>query len=76
MQLSKYNLVFLKSVDLQPSIKFLSQRERGQWTVYNTSPQSFIITFSYSLTSVNFEWLFHLFECSNFSTTNFHWGCT
>ena len=25
------------------------QRERGQWAVYYTSPQSFTITFSYSL---------------------------
>ena len=27
----------------------LAERERGQWAVYYTSPQSFIITFSYSL---------------------------
>ena len=26
-----------------------SHRERGQGAVYNTNPQSFIITFSYSL---------------------------
>ena len=25
------------------------QRERGQWAVYYTSPQSFIVMFSYSL---------------------------
>ena len=28
----------------------LPERERGQWVVYHTSPQSFIITFSYLLT--------------------------
>ena len=28
---------------------FTSERERGQWTYYNTSPQSIILTFSYSL---------------------------
>ena len=38
---------------------------RGQWAVYNTIPQRFIITFSYSLAQqvwgllLNFEWLVH-----------------
>ena len=27
---------------------FYTERERGQWAVYFTSPQSFTITFSYS----------------------------
>ena len=30
-------------------IRSFKQRERGQWAVYNTSPQSFIIMFIYSL---------------------------
>ena len=51
------------------------ERERGQWDVYNISPQSFIITLSYSLTSgtlVNFDWLTHQFKCSCVTTTNFN----
>ena len=37
-----------------------SQGKRRQWAVYYTGPQSFIITFSYSLALnnlVNFDWL-------------------
>ena len=33
----------------------IAQRERGQWTVYYSSSQSFILTFSYFLN--NFDWL-------------------
>ena len=32
-----------------PQMYHIIQRERGQWTVYYTSPKSFIITFSYQL---------------------------
>ena len=37
------------------------QRERGQCVVNNISPQSFIITFSYSLANnfEDFDWLAH-----------------
>ena len=44
----------------------------GQWAVYNTSPQSFIVTLSDSLAKplwgllFNFDWLVRLVECSNF----------
>ena len=31
------------------SIYFYAERERGQWSVYYTSPQSFVITISYLL---------------------------
>ena len=31
------------------NVRIISHRERGQWAVYYTLPQSFIITFSYSL---------------------------
>ena len=47
----------------------------GQWAIYYSSPQSFIIMFSYSFTSVtlvNFDWLVQLIECLNISTTNFN----
>ena len=49
---------------------------RGHWAVYYTSPQSFIITFSYSLAYqpwgllCNFEWMVLLVECPKVSTTN------
>ena len=50
------------------------QAGSGHWAVYYTSPQSLIITFSYSLISwgflLNFDWLVHLVECPNVSTTN------
>ena len=43
------------------TLKVQTQRERGQWAVYYTGPQSFMITFSYSLTTLvnllNFDWL-------------------
>ena len=48
----------------------------GLWAVYYTSPQSLIITFSYSLAKqpwgflLNFDWSVHLDECPNVSTTN------
>ena len=31
-------------------LHYYLERERGQWAVYYSSPQSFIITFSYLLT--------------------------
>ena len=49
---------------------------RGHWAVYYTGPQSLIITFSYSLAEqplgllLNFDWLVHLVEYPNVSTTN------
>ena len=52
----------------------ISEKERGQWAVYQTSPQIFIMRF-YSLakqllgTLVNFDWLIHKVEFSNVSTT-------
>ncbi len=42
-----------------------SQRERGQWAVYYTSPKRFIMTISYSLAwqllglLLNVNWLIH-----------------
>ena len=50
---------------------------RGQWAVYYTGPQSFMITFSYSLALqlwgllLKFDWLVHQVECPNVSTTNY-----
>ena len=44
--------------------------------VYYTSPQRFIITFSYMLAYypwvllLNFDWLVHLVKSANFSMTN------
>ena len=55
-----------------------SQRGRGHWAVYYTSPQSFITTFLYLLTQQfcgllrNFYWLVNLVECLNDLTTNFN----
>ena len=54
----------------------LNQGGFGQWAVYYTSPQSFILTFSYSLPLQNlglllhFDWLIHQGLCPNVSTTN------
>ena len=54
----------------------MSQGERGQWTVYYTSPQSFKIAFSYSLAEqlwgllINYGWLVHKVEYLKRFTTN------
>ncbi len=69
-----------------------SRKGRGQWTVYYTSPQSFILTFCHSVDQqlqgiqMNFDWLIYLVKCSNVSSNNcdqqkrefvyHHWGCT
>ena len=47
-------------------LRRIGQRGRGQWNVYYTSPQSFLITFSYSIAQqlwgllLNFFWLFQV----------------
>ena len=43
-------------------------REKGDnaWAVNYTSPQIFIITFSYSFYLSEFYWFIHYVECSNF----------
>ena len=52
------------------------QGGREHWFDYYTSPQSFMITFSYQLPQqlwdilFNFGCLVHLVECPNISTTN------
>ena len=57
-------------------LRIWNQGSRGQWAVYYTSPQSFILTFSYRLAQqiwgllMNFDWLVHKAECPNVSTTN------
>ena len=47
---------------------------RGHWAVDYTSPNSFIITFSYSLSwqlwGLKCHWLYHWVECPNVSITN------
>ena len=54
----------------------INLRKRGYQAVYSTSPQSLIISFSYSLAQqpwgllFDFDWLGHLVECPNVSTTN------
>ncbi len=70
----------------------LNREGEGHWVVYYTSPQRFIITFSYSLPQqlwellLNFFWMVHLTKCPNVLTTNinpqkgyfcaYHWGYT
>ena len=50
--------------------------ERRHWAVHCTSPQSIIITFSYSLAQqfwgllVNFDWLVYKVKCPYISTPN------
>ena len=52
------------------------QGGRGHWVVYYTSPQSLIISFSYSLAQqrwgllLNFDWLPLYVQCPNVLTTN------
>ena len=53
-------------------------RERGQWAVYYTSPQSFInnvflfVGLTTLRTLVNFDWFVHSIEYSYVSTTNYN----
>ena len=48
----------------------VQERERGQWTVYYTGSQSFVMMLTILGTLINFDWLVHLVECQNGSTTN------
>ena len=55
----------------------LSERERGQWAVFYTSPQSVIITILFVAfptlgTLVNFDRLVYQVKYSNVPTTNFN----
>ena len=55
---------------------FFTQVGRGHWAVYYSSPQSFTIMFYLSFALqlwellLTFDWLVHLVECPNVSTTN------
>ena len=61
---------------LQTQKCYHSVTERGQWAVFHTSPQSFIVKFSYLLAQqlwgllLNFDWLVYEVECPNVSTIN------
>ena len=70
---------FLKTFFVTPRFFFhpflfsiFHQGGRGHWAVYFTSPQSFIVTFSFSLAKqlwgflLNFDWLVFEVECPNF----------
>ena len=46
--LDRKNVLFYKNAKLL-QLKVNHIRDRGQWAIYYTSPQRFIITFSYSL---------------------------
>ena len=50
-----------------------AERERGHWVIYYTSPQSFIITFSYSFAEQHSKFqLILIGRFINVSTTNFN----
>ncbi len=52
------------------------QKGRGQWAVYYTRPQSFIVKISYTLPGniwlifLNFDWLDYKVKCSTALNTN------
>ena len=45
-------------------VSYYQQGGRGHWAVHNTSPQSFITTFSYSLAN-NLGYFYFLFDSAN-----------
>ena len=61
---------------MQEILTDLCHREKGQWAIYYTSPQSYKTSFHIRwlnnfVTFVNFDWLFNQVECLNVSTTNY-----